>query len=157
MCLVVVGVDNDGRTDGTAWQAEPPWIRGDCSTASSSSTTTTAHTAHSPTKPHPPSPTRHDPKRHPVTTTNPHYRVRHDRVDDGGSVSLRVNGRMHHIGIGRTHARTRIILLIRNLDIRIIHATTDEILRALTLDPTRSYQGRGKPPGPPPRKTKRSG
>ena len=42
---------------------------------------------------------------------------------------------MHHIGIGRTHARTRIILLIHNLDIRIIHATTGEILRDLTLTP----------------------
>jgi hypothetical protein len=32
--------------------------------------------------------------------------VRHVRVDEGGSVSLRVNGRMHHIDIGRPHART---------------------------------------------------
>ena len=87
---------------------------------------------------------------------NPHYRVRHDRVDEGGSVSLRVNGRLHHIGIGRTHTGTRIILLIADLDIRIIQAATGEILRDLTLDPTRSYQGTGKPPGPPPRKTKRT-
>ncbi len=87
-------------------------------------------------------------------TTNPHYRVRHDRVDEGGSVSLRVNGRMHHIGIGRTHARTRIILLIHDLDIRIINATTGEILRDLTLDPTRSYQGTGAPKGPTRPKTK---
>jgi transposase InsO family protein len=89
-------------------------------------------------------------------TTNPHYRVRHDRVDEGGSVSLRVNGRLHHIGIGRTHTRTRIILLINDLEIRIIHAATGEILRALTLDPTRSYQGTGAPKGPTRPKTKRT-
>ena len=77
-----------------------------------------------------------------------HYRVRHDRVDQGGNVSLRVNGRMHHIGIGRTRAGTRIILLIADLDIRIIHAATGEILRDLTLDPTRSYQPTGAPKGP---------
>ncbi len=79
---------------------------------------------------------------------NPHYRVRRDRIDQGGNVSLRVNGRMHHIGIGRTHSGTRVILLIADLDIRIIHATTGEILRDLTLDPTRSYQGTGAPKGP---------
>lgn len=35
-----------------------------------------------------------------------HDRVRHDTIDDSGSVTLRVNGRLHHIGISRTHART---------------------------------------------------
>jgi transposase InsO family protein len=73
-------------------------------------------------------------------STDTHYRVRHDRVDIAGRVTLRHNGRLHHIGIGRTHARTRILLLIDDLDIRIINAATGEILRALTLDPTRDYQ-----------------
>jgi hypothetical protein len=31
-----------------------------------------------------------------------HQRVRHDRIDTDGKVTLRVNGRLHHIGIGRT-------------------------------------------------------
>ena len=35
-----------------------------------------------------------------------HDRTRHDRVDNSGCVTLRVNGRLHHIGVGRTHART---------------------------------------------------
>jgi transposase InsO family protein len=96
------------------------------------------------------------PKATPGTRTDPHYRVRHDRVDQGGSISLRVNGRLHHIGIGRTHTGTRVILLINDLDIRIIHATTGEILRNLTLDPTRSYQGTGAPKGPTRPKTKRT-
>lgn len=29
-----------------------------------------------------------------------HYRVRHDKVDPGGSVTLRHNSRIHHIGLG---------------------------------------------------------
>ena len=66
-----------------------------------------------------------------------HDRVRHDRVDDGGKVTLRVDGQLHHIGIGRTHSGTRIVLLVADLDVRIIHAATGEILRHLTLDPTR--------------------
>ena len=84
-----------------------------------------------------------------------HYRVRHDRVAHGGNVTLRLNGQLHHIAIGRTHTGTRIIMLIADLDVRIIHAGTGEILRRLTLDPTRRYHGTGRPPGPPPRKPPR--
>jgi transposase InsO family protein len=81
-----------------------------------------------------------------------HLRVRHDHVDQAGRVTLRHAGRLHHIGIGRTHARTPITLLIADLDIRIINTTTGELLRHLTLDPTRDYQPLNPPPGPPPRK-----
>jgi len=73
------------------------------------------------------------------------HRVRTDRIDTTGNVTLRHNGRLHHIGIGRTHARTHVILLIADLDIRVINAATGELLRALTLDPTKDYQPTGKP------------
>jgi transposase InsO family protein len=88
-----------------------------------------------------------------------HERVRTDRIDDTGTVTLRHAGKLYHIGIGRTHARTRILLLVQDLHIRIINAATGELLRDLTLDMTRSYQPTGRPPGPPkgtprpPRKT----
>jgi transposase InsO family protein len=81
-------------------------------------------------------------------TSDTHNRVRQDRIDDSGTVSLRVSGRLHHIGIGRAHARTHVILLIHDLHIRVINAATSELLRELTLDPTRDYQPTGKPPGP---------
>jgi hypothetical protein len=48
----------------------------------------------------------------PATDPDTHERIRHDRVDNAGSVTLRHNSRLHHIGIGRTHARTHVILLI---------------------------------------------
>lgn len=88
---------------------------------------------------------------------NPHWRVRHDRITDG-RVSLRVAGHMHHIGLGRTLDGTRVILLIADLDVRVIHASTGEIIRTLTIDPQRRYHGTGKPPGGPkgPRETKRT-
>ncbi len=70
-------------------------------------------------------------------------RVRHDRVDKTGVVTPRHNGRLHHIGIGRTHARTHVVLLVADLDIRIINAATGELLRHLTLDPTCDYQPTG--------------
>ncbi|MGW2217168.1 IS481 family transposase [Nonomuraea sp. NPDC001684] len=82
-----------------------------------------------------------------------HTRVRHDRIDPSGVVTLRVNGRLHHIGIGRTHARTHVILLIDDLHIRVVNAVTGELLRELILDPTRDYQpqanpNKTKPPNP---------
>jgi transposase InsO family protein len=63
-----------------------------------------------------------------------HTRVRHDRIDDSGVITLRHNGRLHHMGIGRTHARTHVTVLVADLEIRIINAVTGELLRELTLD-----------------------
>jgi hypothetical protein len=77
------------------------------------------------------------------------FRVRHDRVDKAGKVTLRNNGQLFHIGIGRPHAGTPIILLIHDLNIRVIHAATGEIIRALTLDPNRRYQPTGAKRGGP--------
>jgi transposase InsO family protein len=80
---------------------------------------------------------------------DPHWRVRHDKVDKAGTVTLRHNSQMHHIGVGRSFAGTRITLLVDDLHIRIIDRHTGELLRELTLDPTRDFQPRGVPPGPP--------
>jgi transposase InsO family protein len=79
-----------------------------------------------------------------------HDRVRTDRIDTNGVVTLRHAGKLHHIGIGRTHAGTRILLLIQDLHIRIINAATGELLRELDLDPARNYQPTGKPRRPKP-------
>ena len=52
-------------------------------------------------------------------------------IDVGGKITLRRQRHMFKIGIGRTHARTRVVCLINDLDVRIVHAIT------------------GKPPGGP--------
>jgi transposase InsO family protein len=77
-----------------------------------------------------------------------HDRVRRDIIGTTGTVTLRTGGRLHHIGIGRTHAGTHVLLLVHDLHIRIIHAATGELLRELTLDPARNYQPTGAPKGP---------
>lgn len=69
-----------------------------------------------------------------------HDRIRHDRIDKTGCVTLRVNGKLHHIGVGRTHARTHVILLIQDLHVRVVNAVTGELLRDLRIDPSRDYQ-----------------
>jgi transposase InsO family protein len=90
------------------------------------------------------------PKATPTTdrSTDSHDRVRHDKIDKAGSVTLRVAGRLRHIGVGRTYARTDVILLVHDLHVRIVNAATGEILRDLTMDPRRDYQPTGRPPGP---------
>jgi hypothetical protein len=80
---------------------------------------------------------------------DPHCRVRHDRVDQAGTVTLRHNSRLHHIGLGRRLSGTSITLLVDDLRIRVINRHTGKLLRELTLDPTRDFQPRGAPPGPP--------
>jgi hypothetical protein len=69
-------------------------------------------------------------------------RVRRDRVDDHGKVSLRHRSRLHHIGIGRSHRGARVILLVHGLDVRVV-SKYGELLRHLRLDPTRDYQPQG--------------
>ena len=88
------------------------------------------------------------PKADPATRIDTHDRVRTDRIGETGNVTLRVNGRLHHIGVGRIHHRTRVLILVQDLDIKIINAATGEVLRDFTLDPTRDYQPTGAPKGP---------
>jgi transposase InsO family protein len=73
-----------------------------------------------------------------------HYRLRRDRVDPTGKITVRHAGRLFHIGIGRAHTGTPVIALIDDLDIRIINTQTGELLRRLTLDTTRNYQPQPK-------------
>ena len=74
--------------------------------------------------------------------------MRHDKISKAGTVTLRVAGRMRHLGIGRTYAGTYVILLVHDLDVRVVDAATGELLRELTLDPNRDYQPTGAPKGP---------
>jgi hypothetical protein len=71
-------------------------------------------------------------------------RVPHDRIHDSGCITVRFDGRLDHIGIGRTHVN----LLVHDRNIRVVNAITGELLRDLTLDPQRDYQSAGAPKGP---------
>ncbi len=74
------------------------------------------------------------------------YRVRKDRIDTGGAVTLRHDSKLLHIKVGRRHAGTRVLILVAGLDVRIV--TEDgELIRELTIDPAKTYQGLGKAEG----------
>lgn len=73
-----------------------------------------------------------------------HDRVRRDKIDKSGTVTLRVAGRLRHVGVGRTHARTDVLLLVQDLHVTIVNAATGEILRDLIIDPRKNYQPTGR-------------
>ena len=62
-----------------------------------------------------------------------------DMLDAYGKVSLRHHSRLYKIGVGRAHKGQQMKLLIADQDIRVIDLD-GELLRQLTLDPTRTYQ-----------------
>jgi transposase InsO family protein len=66
-------------------------------------------------------------------------RVRHDKIDKDGSVTLRYKSKLHHIGMGRARKGTRIVLLVAGRRVRIV-TTGGELLRDFELDPSRDYQ-----------------
>src|SRR5437870_4648735 len=73
----------------------------------------------------------------------PHYRIRRDKVDITGVITLRHNSRLHHIGLGRKLTGTRVLVLVADLHVRVL--TEDgELLRDLTLDPSHDYQPHGR-------------
>ena len=77
----------------------------------------------------------------------PHYRVRHDRIDAAGVITIRYHSRLHHIGLSKHLRGTHVLVLIDDLDIRVLHRDTGQLIRKLVLDPTRDYQPRGVKPG----------
>ena len=70
-------------------------------------------------------------------------KLRHDRLDKKGTVTLRIKGQMHHIPCGRAFAGLRVRVLVEDLDIRVI-GVDGQPVRHLTLDPTRNYQPLGR-------------
>ncbi len=68
-----------------------------------------------------------------------HYRVRRDRIDKAGRITLRYNSQLHHIGLGRAHAGGRVLVLVADLHVRVL-SEDGELIRELVLDPSRDYQ-----------------
>jgi hypothetical protein len=68
-----------------------------------------------------------------------HYRLRYDRLDTKGKMSIRRAGRMHHLGIGAKHARTRVLALADEHHITVIELETGEILSPHQIEPNKTY------------------
>jgi transposase InsO family protein len=66
-------------------------------------------------------------------------RVRRDKVHANGTVTLRYNGHLHHISVGRRHHGMRVLMLITGLDVHVV-GEDRSVLRRFTLDPSVNYQ-----------------
>lgn len=84
---------------------------------------------------------RATPKASPATPapTPGHFRIRYDRVDQQGRVSIRRAGRMHHLAIGAAHRGRRILALLDDTTATVIDLETGEIIATNTIQPDRSY------------------
>ena len=93
---------------------------------------------------------RATPKAAPASNGHPpgHYRIRYDRLDPKGKMTIRRAGRMHHLGIGTTHARKRILALADDHHITVIELHTGEVLSKHLIDPAKTYwRNQNKEPG----------
>jgi transposase InsO family protein len=68
-----------------------------------------------------------------------HYRLRYDVLDTLGKMSFRRAGRMHHLGIGATHAGKRVLAIADNTTVTVIELHTSEVLSTNTIDPDKTY------------------
>jgi transposase InsO family protein len=77
-----------------------------------------------------------------------HYRLRYDRLDTTGKMSLRRAGRMHHLGIGATHARKRVLAFADDHQVTVIELHTGEVLSVHLIEPAKTYwRNQNKKPG----------
>jgi transposase InsO family protein len=77
-----------------------------------------------------------------------HYRLRYDRLDPKGRMTLRRAGRMHHLGIGTAHARKRVLALADEHHITVIELHTGEVLSTHKIEPDKTYwRNQNKEPG----------
>jgi len=67
-----------------------------------------------------------------------HFRLRRDRVDFCGKLTVRFEGKLRHIGMGAPFKGKRVQLLIAGAELRVL-SLDGELLRKLTLDPARDY------------------
>jgi transposase InsO family protein len=67
------------------------------------------------------------------------YRVRRDKLDAGGRVTIRYLGRLRHLYVSYKHRRQPVTLLVAGPHVQVI-AEDGSILRQLSLDAARNYQ-----------------
>lgn len=74
-------------------------------------------------------------------TAQPHaaIRLRTDTVDQFGKLTLRHASRLHHLGIGRAHAGTPVLILIAATTVTVISKTGHHQLASHHIDPDHNY------------------
>ena len=71
-----------------------------------------------------------------------HYRVRFDYVDRFGKVTLRWAGALHHLGIGIEHRGRKLMMLVDEVEVRVIDDVSGEIISTHLIKPEKNYWAR---------------
>jgi len=83
------------------------------------------------------------PKATPATSTDTtEWRSRTDIVDKHGKVTIRYAGQIRHLGIGRAHTNTPVLILIHDRNATVSNMNTSEIIAEFTIDPDKNYQAK---------------
>lgn len=67
------------------------------------------------------------------------WRIRRDHVDKDGKVSYRRAGKMHHLGIGRRHRHTPVILHADQTHVTVANEHSGEVLSVHIIEPDKTY------------------
>jgi len=77
-----------------------------------------------------------------------HYRLRYDRLDSKGKMTIRRAGRMHYLHAGVEHARKRVLAFADNHQVTVVELTTGEVLSTHLIEPNKAYwRNQDKEPG----------
>jgi hypothetical protein len=83
----------------------------------------------------------------PAITANEHIRIRRDTVDQFGKLTLRYGSRLHHLGIGRAHAATPVLILVTTT-VTVLSNPDHRVIATHHIDPDRNYwRNQQKSPG----------
>ena len=77
-----------------------------------------------------------------------HYRIRRDTVDACGKLTLRYASRLHHLGIGTTHAGTKVLILVTATTVTVLATPSYQLIASHHVDPDLNYwRNQQKRPG----------
>jgi transposase InsO family protein len=77
-----------------------------------------------------------------------HHRLRYDRLDTRGKMTLRRAGRMHYLHVGSAHARKRVLAFADDRRVTVAELNTGEVLSVHLIEPERAYwRNQNKEPG----------
>jgi transposase InsO family protein len=77
-----------------------------------------------------------------------HYRLRYDRLDVRGKMTLRRAGRMHYLHAGTAHAGKRVLAFADDRRVTVAELATGEVLSVHLIEPDKAYwRNQNKEPG----------
>lgn len=72
-------------------------------------------------------------------TRDREFRIRHDRVDTNGKLTLRHDGQLRHLGVRKINRRKNAVMIIDTEEATVVEVATGEILSRHVINEDRNY------------------